>query len=436
MPKPGTLPEHAQKIWDAAYAAAQKEYPKDTARQHATAWAAVEKAGYKKDKKGEWTAPAKEAEGLTVIPVTEGLSIAYADGAEVVKLGGNDGLESVDCAVVEASETDAAERKTDPDKGNYHVVYVESGYNERKRRAYLKESIGNCDPAKYVGLQMHVDHAAPEGKPEPEVRSVRDLAAQTTAAWVGPGVRNAKETAMHGMIHVFPGDFAVKMTDPIFRQSVKLSHLADLSAIIGQEADGPSKGRKVQVVTSIDAVRGVDFVTKDGARGGCAESAQEENMDWTKITLEELRQNCPELVTGIESAAIEAHKISVKEAGEITDQAARVTALETENRQLKEANRATEIGRVAETAVAAADSGIPKPVHAEVVARVVEKAKTLAPEIVGPALQTEVGKFVTAESTFIAKAAGKPATTIKASDPPADVPTGKQKLVGVARNVS
>ena len=47
------LPKHAQEIWVAAFNAALKEYD-DEGKANATAWAAVKKAGYEQDSKGEW----------------------------------------------------------------------------------------------------------------------------------------------------------------------------------------------------------------------------------------------------------------------------------------------------------------------------------------------------------------------------------------------
>jgi cation transport regulator ChaB len=48
------LPTGAQDIWIAAYNAAFIEYKGDEGKSAATAWSAVEKAGYRKNEKGEW----------------------------------------------------------------------------------------------------------------------------------------------------------------------------------------------------------------------------------------------------------------------------------------------------------------------------------------------------------------------------------------------
>ena len=48
------LPAHAQDVWMSAFNNAWKEYNGDEAKCNATAWSAVEKAGYKQDEKGNW----------------------------------------------------------------------------------------------------------------------------------------------------------------------------------------------------------------------------------------------------------------------------------------------------------------------------------------------------------------------------------------------
>lgn len=47
------LPKHAKEVWIAAFNAALKEYD-DEGKASATAWSAVSKAGYEKDKDGKW----------------------------------------------------------------------------------------------------------------------------------------------------------------------------------------------------------------------------------------------------------------------------------------------------------------------------------------------------------------------------------------------
>ena len=48
------LPAKAKTIWIAAFNNAIKQYQGDEKKANSTAWAAVEKAGFKKDKDGIW----------------------------------------------------------------------------------------------------------------------------------------------------------------------------------------------------------------------------------------------------------------------------------------------------------------------------------------------------------------------------------------------
>ena len=47
------LPKQAKRIWIAAFNSAYSQY-KNEQKSFQTAWSAIEKAGYKKDKSGNW----------------------------------------------------------------------------------------------------------------------------------------------------------------------------------------------------------------------------------------------------------------------------------------------------------------------------------------------------------------------------------------------
>lgn len=48
------LPQSGKKIWIAAFNSAYKQYNGSEQKANATAWAAVKKAGFKKDASGTW----------------------------------------------------------------------------------------------------------------------------------------------------------------------------------------------------------------------------------------------------------------------------------------------------------------------------------------------------------------------------------------------
>ena len=72
-----------------------------------------------------------------------------------------------------------------------------------------------------------------------------------------------------------------------------------------EEDVGNNKGRKIQIVTGIENVNGVDFVTRDGARSGFVESAKVDSIDLKNITLEDLKSNRPDIVQDVESSVVE-----------------------------------------------------------------------------------------------------------------------------------
>jgi len=74
------LPEEAQKIWIAAYNAAYEQYKKDEAKANATAWAALEKSGYKKD--GNSWVKAKEIDKIFYLSEIKTKNIALADNGK------------------------------------------------------------------------------------------------------------------------------------------------------------------------------------------------------------------------------------------------------------------------------------------------------------------------------------------------------------------
>lgn len=65
------LPKHAQEIWISAYNSAIKQYDGDEEKANATAWAAVKKAGYKKNEKGEWVKMSEKEPNFDEVEIFE-----------------------------------------------------------------------------------------------------------------------------------------------------------------------------------------------------------------------------------------------------------------------------------------------------------------------------------------------------------------------------
>ena len=70
MPQVPGAPEELNKLLEAAYQSALKEY-KDKGKASAVAWAAAEKAGWKKNKDGKWVKERKNEENEITVPLEE-----------------------------------------------------------------------------------------------------------------------------------------------------------------------------------------------------------------------------------------------------------------------------------------------------------------------------------------------------------------------------
>lgn len=65
------LPKHAQEIWISAYNSAIKQYDGDEEKANATAWAAVKKAGYKKNEEGKWVKMSEKEPNFDEVEIFE-----------------------------------------------------------------------------------------------------------------------------------------------------------------------------------------------------------------------------------------------------------------------------------------------------------------------------------------------------------------------------
>ena len=374
-----------------------------------------------------------------VVPCAEGagtMELVYR--SDVVELG----AESMPLFVVESAGP-TPERTTQPDKDLYHVVFYESGTYKPKRRTYLDSAVESTSPAKYNGLKMYLNHRRADGtlirENEPiGARAVEDMVARSVDAWHGPGIKNPAGKAMHGMVHVFPGPHAERMRDPLFRQSVELSHLAGLKGRWAAES-GARKQDEQFVVSEIGDVIGADFVTEGGARGVIPESAtnEENTMDWTKLDAETLKANRPDLVQAIEDSAIAAHKVAAVEEGatselqtQLTTEKARADAAEAKARHL-------EIKTKVDMVVSAEGSGIPKDARTAVADRVTSSVEQNLKD--AAKLDETVTAAVESEKAYLATATGKPKPVVPASGkgPEAGGETGHDRTAArIMANIS
>lgn len=319
--------------------------------------------------------------------------------------------------VVEDAQTNTA-------AGDYHIIVIEAGRNEQKRRVYTEAALESLPVEPYTHLQMFRDHDEADNGKDIGVRSVDKLASVITKSWVIPGRESDTGHAqVHAIAHVFPGSpFAESMRDPLFRKSVFTSHVADLKGYVGREAGGKG-GQDWQVITEIPKRHGVDWVTRPGARGRVVESAkhdetgaeaptQEENMvDVKTITREALAQLRPDLVTEIETAAL----ANVREEADVTKLK---TDLDAANQAAAAATarlRDMEIGSAVREGVAAQGAGIPEAVREQVAQRVAAQVRAMpSDKTAGDALQVAVSETIKTETAYLTAATGKPVVDLTA----------------------
>ncbi len=314
------------------------------------------------------------------------------------------------------------DERHDPDNNNYHIVIATAGRNVGKRRWYLNEAFDNLpETGFYDGLQMHKDHGSKEGEPL-AVRSVETLTAVVRESWRMTSTEAADGVARYdAVVHVFAnaGPFRESMQDPLFRQAVFVSHVADCS---GYEAYEAASNRKTtwQCIAKIDRALGVDWVTRPGARGRVAEAdavstqTTEDDVEIKDITLAQLRAENPALVTEIEGAVV----------GPLQKQ---LDELKTANESAATVQRKERITAAVNEAVKDKVYGIPETAHESIVQRVVGNVVTLkVEETEDDKLAAVVKTAMLAEANVVATLQGRPEVTLESGAPPPASKTDKR----------
>ncbi|CAM3777018.1 hypothetical protein [Alkalicoccus chagannorensis] len=261
---------------------------------------------------------------------------------------------------------------------------------------YYAESVLRDGAPKYkAGTQMYWDHPeASENYERPE-RSLRDLAGvlQSDGYYSDSGPSG-------------PGVYAdAKVFDP-FQDAVQemgefigVSHRAK-----GTSAYGEAEGRKGTIIESIDDVISVDFVTLAGRGGEIVQLIEskrnkkgDEDMKWSDITLEGLKENRKDL---FESAQKE-----FKESVKLEEKNTLIETLSSENKQLKEAKAQAQLKELVESV--AKEASLPDPA----VTRIVKEASVDLPltdklELDYEKVQESVKKAVKDEMAYIQQVSG------------------------------
>jgi len=221
------------------------------------------------------------------------------------------------------------------DFSNGKVQIIQEGFNVSKSRFYTKEAIQN-DIKNFEGVKMFVNH---EDDRETAKRGARDV-----KDWVATIKTTESAVDSDGKISGF-GDIVVhaQWFKDLLKQTKESGVLSGMGASINAFCAGSRKqvGNKfTNVIEGFPKPLSVDFVASAGAGGkviSFKESYYEgdEDMDLSKITLEELKESAPELY----AKAAESGKELAKK--EIEDEKAKEAAAA---KKAEEAKKAKESG--------------------------------------------------------------------------------------------
>lgn len=274
------LPEHAQAIWIAAFNSAYEQYDKDEAKANATAWNAVEKAGYHKNEKGVW-----------------------------IKESLNEQENDFDCYVSLKESAEMLGTKDDEitrelkENHRIQVVLMKSGIgktattvikDKRLKPYYTPDFVLSSTPI-FDNVKMFMNH---ESKAEKETGE-RDLKRWIATA-VSPTSKVIKDnsTAIIGWADIHDADFESRLLHKSFRDSVGTSINAYGRGYVNKKDD-----EEVFQASALEKLYSVDFTPEGNFTAGVFKenksNERSNTMDYKEIKLEDLKTLRADLVEAI-----------------------------------------------------------------------------------------------------------------------------------------
>ena len=180
--------------------------------------------------------------------------------------------------------------------GDYRVEFVRHGWTADRSTYYTEAALkAAAEAGTYDGVKMYLNH---EGQDD------RERGHRSVTEWAGtikPGSVVMATDGLEAVAHVHDPRLQNILGDPIAKASIGLSQDAYVAyrrkVIDGQEAD---------VVENIVQCNSVDWVPAGNAGGRVLENAGAEEateMSIDELTLEELREARPDLVTALLATA-------------------------------------------------------------------------------------------------------------------------------------
>jgi hypothetical protein len=184
-------------------------------------------------------------------------------------------------------------------EGDFRVEFATHGLSQDGARYYPQQVFEAAASAGiYDGAKMYLNHSDPGADGRRGHRDLRDW-----GATIKRGTVRCVDGNLQAVAHAHMAEALAILNDPVAKTEVGLSQ----DAIIRYRPNRID-GRTVQAVESITKCLSVDFVPEGNLRGRVIEAAPDQevpDMALEELTLLELQEARPDLVTAIESRAVE-----------------------------------------------------------------------------------------------------------------------------------
>jgi hypothetical protein len=175
------------------------------------------------------------------------------------------------------------------------VVLIRPGVNKSETREWKPEALKRASEAHFWdGTKMFLDHQQTKGHLPSKVlnRSIKDMVSAIESTEVGP------DGEIIGTVEFFNQEFYdfSKRAQKHMGPSVNLLFTGDVTK---------RRGRRFEVVESLEHSKSVDWVTDPGAGGAILEfiaTEGEDDVEWSEVTADMIRENRPDLVEAFEAA--------------------------------------------------------------------------------------------------------------------------------------
>lgn len=296
--------------------------------------------------------------------------------------------------VLEISESETGVKKAT-------IKIITEGLTKDRQRFYTKDALLNGVPL-FENAKMYLNHISASERMDRPERSVQDYVATIkNASLVESGGRSFIKG--DAFIHGSPS-YTVEQIHTWLKNAKEAGATSDLSIhafLFGEQ--GEFEGRPTTIITGIDQVLSVDFVTTANA-GGEIESVESfsqhkeggAEMDITKLTLDELKTARPDLVVAISSESKKESDAKIAETQKIADAAkSEAESLKKELSDKKLAEKKESLMRENDALIK--DAKLPEATEK----RVREKVAALAIDDKTESLKTDVESIIKSEKEYL-----------------------------------